>query len=225
MGQVACCKEDSLKSGEISAKDAIALQAQASYDSFIAAKFSEMLGVPEAMLVEALPGLNRCFATRLPGRRLYKPLDLWSLGAFVEAADGTKLGGCGLATLPADVMAELDALKPSTRVGVLAMLQRGCKCGGWLPAHGMGLLAVHKHLPNDEPARHAYDVGVRMFACPDPVPDHPMDAMHDIVGFGRQMSGVDLSRSVLLSSPNMFGGLSYEGFQRSAACMPMSWCG
>ena len=62
-------------------------------DAAIAHKFSSMLGVPEPMLLEALPGLNRCFAKRLPGRKLYKPLDLWALTAFVEAADGTKLGG------------------------------------------------------------------------------------------------------------------------------------
>ena len=65
-------------------------------DAAIAHKFSSMLGVPEPMLLEALPGLNRCFAKRLPGRKLYKPLDLWALTAFVEAADGTKLGGSGL---------------------------------------------------------------------------------------------------------------------------------
>lgn len=35
-------------------------------DAAIAHKFSSMLGVPEPMLLEALPGLNRCFAKRLP---------------------------------------------------------------------------------------------------------------------------------------------------------------
>ena len=38
-------------------------------DAAIAHKFSSMLGVPEPMLLEALPGLNRCFAKRLPGAR------------------------------------------------------------------------------------------------------------------------------------------------------------
>ena len=62
-------------------------------DVAIARKFSEMLGVPEPALREALPGLNRCFARRLPGRRLYKPLDLWALGAFVQAPNALSVLG------------------------------------------------------------------------------------------------------------------------------------
>ena len=56
----------------------------------IAKKLSEMLAVPEQALKEALPGLNRCYAKRMPGRRIYKPLDLWTLTAFVE------FGGAGI---------------------------------------------------------------------------------------------------------------------------------
>ena len=165
-------------------------------DAAIAHKFSSMLGVPEPMLLEALPGLNRCFAKRLQSHKLYKPLDLWALTAFVEAADGTKLGGSGLRALPPeDVVAELDRLKKETREAVLSMLRRGSRRrGGWFPALGLGLLAVHKHLPEEEhaPVSSAYDDGCRFFALPDPVPDHPMDKMHDAYAYGRELGGKDM---------------------------------
>ena len=74
-------------------------------DGPIAKKLSEMLDAPEDALKEALPGLNRCFARRLPGRgRIYKPLDLCALTAIVETADGTKVGGATLICSPLEVI-------------------------------------------------------------------------------------------------------------------------
>ena len=146
------------------------------------------------MLLEALPGLNRCFAKRLPGRKLYKPLDLWALTAFVEAADGTKLGGAASVRFLRTWWRSFDRLKKETRDAVLSMLRRGSRCGGWFPALGLGLLAVHKHLPEEEhaPVSSAYDDGCRFFALPDPVPDHPMDKMHDAYAYGRELGVKDM---------------------------------
>ena len=167
----------------------------------IAKKLSEMLDVPELSLREALPGLNRCFGNRLPGRRIFKPLDLWALTAFVETADGRQLGVRGTDGLPLDVKAELSKLKPPISEAITQMLQNSHRCGGWIPRIGIGNANLYANLPSEEhtPVAHAYDEGNRLIPIPDPTPHFPpMDKGHDAVALGRELAGRDMSRAVLL---------------------------
>ena len=73
----------------------------------MAARLAEAGGVSQASVAAALPGLNRCFARRLPGRSLYKPLDCAVFTTFVTGPSGESFGGSGIEKLPPDVMAEL----------------------------------------------------------------------------------------------------------------------
>ena len=180
----------------------------------IAQKLSQMLDVPESALQAALPGLNRCFARRLPDRRIYKPLDLWVLTSFIETADGTHVGGSGADSLPSDVKAELAKLKAPVREAVTKMLQNGHRCGGWIPKIGIGNASIHKNLPSEEhaPVAHAFEEGNRLIPIPDPVPHiPPMDGAHDGVAIGKELAGKDMSRNVL------FGGYMVE------TMTPASW--
>ena len=45
----------------------------------------------KAVLLEALPGLQRCFQARLPGRKIYKAIDLAILTTMRKGADGRTL--------------------------------------------------------------------------------------------------------------------------------------
>jgi hypothetical protein len=180
----------------------------------IAQKLSQMLDVPESALQAALPGLNRCFARRLPDRRIYKPLDLWVLTSFIETADGTHVGGSGADSLPSDVKAELAKLKAPVREAVTKMLQNGHRCGGWIPKIGIGNASIYKNLPSEEhaPVAHAFEEGNRLIPIPDPVPHvPPMDSTHDGVAMGKELAGKDMSRNVL------FGGYMCE------TLTPSSW--
>lgn len=168
----------------------------------IAKKLSEMLSIPESALREALPGLNRCFARRLPGKRIYKPLDLWTLTAFVEH------GGSGPDVLPADVIAELSTLSVAARSAMTDLLQSGHKCGQWFPKICIGNASIHKNMPSEEhrPVAHAFDEGNRLLVLPDPTTSiPPMDwnpnAVHDGEAIGRELAGKDMSRNVLLGMP------------------------
>ena len=195
--------------------------------SAIAKKLSEMLGAPEKALREALPGLNRCFARRLPGRkRIYKPLDLWALTAFVETADGGVLGGAGPHALPPDVTKELAKLTPSSRDSILKLLRTSHYCGGWLPKICIGNASIYTHLPSDEhaPVAHAYDEGNRIIVLPDPVSSvPPMDwapgAFHDGEAIGRELAGKDLSRAVVFGMappPESIGKAPWSDAEKQA---------
>ena len=60
-----------------------------------AERLSAALEVSKAAMLEALPGLQRCFQARLPGRSIYKAIDLAILTTMVVGSDGTKHGGVG----------------------------------------------------------------------------------------------------------------------------------
>ena len=157
-----------------------------------------------AALVEALPGLNRCFAKRLPalveatGREIYKMLDLSVLTTF----QAPEHGGCGAAGLPADVAEELGRLKSAeSRALVTSMLLGAHRPGGWFPKIGQGLakIFVQEDTKGKRPAERAYEQGCRMFNNMDPAKGLPTDGLHDQKALAAELKGKDMSKAVYMS--------------------------
>ena len=185
-------------------------------DKATAKRLSSVLGVKEGILKEALPALNRCLDRRLPGRRVYKALDLSILTTWTKDADGKDLGGRGIAAWAPDVAAELKRLSDPTRQAVEKILREGHML--WYPKLGQG--AGHLYSDNykgEAPLTLSYDSGCRLFFAMDPVPGTPMDAMHDQVKMARDLNGKDMSSALYcaMTSPGAFPKAGKEGLAQS----------
>ncbi len=178
-----------------------------------ARRLSGLLGVPEAALVEALPGLNRCIARRIPRRRVYKPLDLSILTTCVKGSDGAEFGGRGIAGWPDDLAAELARLSPAARTAIETMLRELHTPGGCFPRIGQGCLGLHKALPSAEhaPLSKSYDSGCRFFNMTDPFVGTPMDAVHDHASLVSDLASKDTSGVVYTGMINPVGLSKLQG--------------
>jgi hypothetical protein len=172
-------------------------------------RLSKAMGLSPAVMHEALPGLNRCVARRLPGRRVYKPLDLSVLTTFVKSQDGETLLKHGAAAneWPADVEEELSALTPASRGEVEGLLRRAHLCGGYFPKIGQGCAGLHKALPSAEhtPTAHAYEHGCRLFPSTDPFVGTPLEHVHDYEAFARELKSKDFSSALYMGMVNPNG--------------------
>jgi hypothetical protein len=186
-------------------------------------RLSKAMGCSLAAIIEALPGLNRCVARRLPGRRVYKPLDLAVLTTFVKTRDGQELlkNGGEDHEWAADLEDELSALTPAARGEIERVLRRAHLCGGYLPKIGQGCAGLHEALPSAEhaPIAHSYDHGCRFFAVSDPFVGSPLEHMHDYQAIASELRDKDFSAAVYtgLLNPVGLGKRGAEGVAASIA--------
>lgn len=188
-----------------------------------AERLSITLNVPKAALLEALPGLNRCFQARLPFRKgIYKAIDLAILTTMVKDSDGKiNFGGAGSRALPPDLAKELSMLSSSSKKVMTKLFREQAHKStgghGWFPAIGQGTSHLYSKAMSqekDKPLAVAHEHGCRLFHTADPLEGMP--GFYDPHHMAADLVGKDMSSAVYVSTISPICGRGgYDGVMTS----------